>query len=161
MSRRSSTNGCRASRRRVPRRGARRCSSTTATGTTGPRTRGNCWRVWCEPRDAGRATSVKPFADHFSRIAASYAAYRPHYPEELFSWLASVAPTRDRAWDCGTGNGQAAAALSRQFAHVVATDPTAAQIASAKREPGISYAVMTAERPAIASRAVALVTVAQ
>jgi SAM-dependent methyltransferase len=104
---------------------------------------------------------VKPFADHFSRIAASYATYRPRYPEALFAWLASIAPARDRAWDCGTGSGQAAAALSRQFAHVVATDPSAAQIASAGQGGGISYAVMTAECPAIARAAVALVTVAQ
>lgn len=104
---------------------------------------------------------MRPFADHFSRIAASYATFRPRYPEALFAWLASIAPARDRAWDCGTGNGQAAAALSRQFTHVVATDPSVAQIASAEFVGGISYAVMTAERPAIASGAVALVTVAQ
>jgi len=104
---------------------------------------------------------MKPFADHFSRIAASYATFRPHYPETLFAWLASVAPTRVRAWDCGTGNGQAAAALSRQFTHVVATDASAAQIGSAEPAGAISYAVMTAERPAIASGSVALVTVAQ
>jgi len=104
---------------------------------------------------------VKPFADHFSRIAASYATYRPHYPEALFAWLASIAPDRARVWDCATGNGQAAVALSRQFAHVIATDPSSAQIASAQRVGGIDYAVMTAERPAIAAGAVALVTVAQ
>jgi len=66
---------------------------------------------------------VKPFADHFSQIAARYAVYRPHYPDALFSWLASIAPDRERAWDCATGNGQAAVALSRQFAHVIATIP--------------------------------------
>jgi SAM-dependent methyltransferase len=104
---------------------------------------------------------VKPFADHFSRIAPSYATYRPRYPEALFGWLASIAPARDRAWDCATGNGQAAVALSRQFAYVVATDPSASQIASAQRVDGVGYAAMTAERPAIASGTVALVTVAQ
>ena len=104
---------------------------------------------------------MKPFADHFSRIAASYATYRPRYPEALFAWLASIAPARDRAWDCGTGNGQAAAALSHQFTYVVATDPSMAQIASAESADGISYAVMTSERPAIASGSVALITVAQ
>jgi SAM-dependent methyltransferase len=104
---------------------------------------------------------VKPFADHFSQIAASYAAYRPHYPDALFTWLASVAPDRERVWDCGTGSGQAAVALARQFAQVVATDPSAAQVASAQRAGGIDYAVMTAERAAIAGGSVALVTVAQ
>ena len=104
---------------------------------------------------------MKPFADHFSQIAASYATYRPHYPDALFDWLASVAPDRERAWDCATGSGQAAVALSRQFAHVIATDPSRAQIASAQRVGGVDYGVMTAERPAIADGAVALVTAAQ
>jgi SAM-dependent methyltransferase len=104
---------------------------------------------------------VKPFADHFSQISASYAAYRPHYPDALFTWLASIAPDRERAWDCGTGSGQAAGALAGHFAQVIATDPSAAQIASARRVAGIDYAVMTAERAAITSGAVALVTVAQ
>jgi SAM-dependent methyltransferase len=104
---------------------------------------------------------VKPFADHFSRIAASYATYRPRYPDALFAWLASIAPARDRAWDCATGNGQAAAALSRQFAYVVATDPSIEQIASAERVERVAYAATTAERSSIATNAVSLVTVAQ
>jgi len=104
---------------------------------------------------------VKPFADHFSQIAASYAVYRPHYPAALFDWLASITPDRERAWDCATGSGQAAVALSRQFSHVVATDPSMAQIANAERARNVHYAAMTAERPAIARGAVALVTVAQ
>jgi len=104
---------------------------------------------------------VKPFADHFSQIAASYATYRPHYPDALFAWLASITPDRARAWDCATGNGQAAITLSRHFGHVIATDPSFAQIASAQRIAGVDYAVTTAERPAIAAGAVALVTVAQ
>ena len=104
---------------------------------------------------------MKPFADHFSQIAARYAAYRPHYPDALFEWLASITPDRERAWDCATGSGQAAGALSRHFAHVIATDPSTAQIASARRVDGVEYAAMTAERPAIATGAVALVTVAQ
>ena len=104
---------------------------------------------------------MKPFADHFSQIAASYAAYRPHYPDALFAWLASITPDLERAWDCATGSGQAAVALSRHFAHVIATDPSTAQIASAERVAGVDYAAMTAERPAVAGGAVALVTVAQ
>jgi SAM-dependent methyltransferase len=104
---------------------------------------------------------VKPFADHFSRIAASYATYRPRYPDALFAWLASIAPSRDWAWDCATGNGQAATALSRQFAYVVATDPSIEQIWSAERVDGVAYAAMTAERSSIGTSAVALVTVAQ
>jgi SAM-dependent methyltransferase len=101
------------------------------------------------------------FADHFSRSAKSYAAFRPHYPPALFSWLASVAPDHDRAWDCATGNGQAAADLAPYFALVLGTDPSIAQLANATGAPNVSYVVMTGERPALADRSVSLVTVAQ
>jgi SAM-dependent methyltransferase len=104
---------------------------------------------------------VRPFADHFSSAAAEYAAYRPRYPETLFDRLAEVAPSRAMAWDCATGNGQAALALAARFEHVLATDPSTAQLAQAPATERVSYAAMTAEHAAIASRSVALVTVAQ
>ena len=104
---------------------------------------------------------MKPFADHFSRIAGDYAAHRPRYPDALFGWLASIAPARHRAWDCGTGNGQAAAALARRFDFVVATDPSAAQIAHAAREPRLRYVVATAECVPLAAGSMSLATVAQ
>ena len=62
------------------------------------------------------------FKDHFSNLAHDYTKYRPHYPDELFDYLASLAATHDRAWDCGTGNGQAARGLARRFKEVIATD---------------------------------------
>ena len=68
----------------------------------------------------------QPFADHFSDRPADYAARRPTYPEALFAFIASKAPTRDRARDCATGNGQAAIGLAKHFAHVDATDASAA-----------------------------------
>jgi SAM-dependent methyltransferase len=101
------------------------------------------------------------FSDHFSDIAASYASYRPHYPATLFAWLAGLAPDRGRAWDCGTGTGQAAEVLTVHFDEVVATDPSVAQLLNAPRVDRVSYIAMTAEQVALASRAVALVTVAQ
>ncbi|MDB4881408.1 MAG: Methyltransferase type 11 [Gemmatimonadetes bacterium] len=104
---------------------------------------------------------MSSFADHFSTTAAAYAAYRPHYPDTLFAWLASVAPTRDRVWDCGTGSGQAAIGLAAYFGHVVATDPSAAQLSRAERDARVSYAAMTAERSALLSHSAALVTAAQ
>ena len=102
-----------------------------------------------------------PFADHFSPTAAAYANFRPRYPDELFSWLAAESPDRERAWDCATGSGQAATGLASHFRHVVATDPSVAQLAHADRNPRITYAAMTAERSAIGAGTVALVTVAQ
>lgn len=101
------------------------------------------------------------FADHFSTTAAAYAVYRPHYPAALFDWLTSVAPNRECAWDCATGSGQAAIDLAEHFAHVVATDPSTAQLAHATPSPRVSYAAMPAERAALANRSMAIVTVAQ
>src|SRR5690606_13750301 len=71
------------------------------------------------------------FEDHFSKLAAAYAAHRPGYPAALFAYLAALAPARDLAWDCGAGNGQAAVSLVAHFAQVVATDASAQQIARA------------------------------
>lgn len=101
------------------------------------------------------------FSDHFSSTADRYASYRPGYPPALFDWLASIVPDRDRVWDCGTGSGQAAGPLSTHFAHVVATDPSAAQLAHATRYPRVSYVATSAERSAIASDSTSLVTVGQ
>ena len=101
------------------------------------------------------------FSDYFSADASSYARFRPGYPQALFDWLASVAPDRRLAWDCGTGSGQAAVPLAEHFAHVVATDPSAAQLAHASRHAGVHYAAMSAEHSALATSSVSLVTVAQ
>ena len=55
------------------------------------------------------------FKDLFSPQAADYARFRPVYPAELYAWLARQAPARRLAVDVGTGNGQAAVALSSHF----------------------------------------------
>lgn len=104
---------------------------------------------------------MSSFSDHFSADASSYARFRPGYPPALFEWLASVAPDRRLAWDCGTGSGQAAVQLADHFAHVVATDTSAAQLAHASRRAGVHYAAMSAERSALATGSASLVTVAQ
>src|SRR6266446_6793453 len=104
---------------------------------------------------------MSSFSDHFSRVAASYATFRPRYPDALFDWLAGAAPGRRHAWDCGTGSGQAAVSLARRFNHVIASDPSVAQLANAERAGGISYVAMTAERSALAEATTDLVTVAQ
>ena len=60
------------------------------------------------------------FKDNFSRQADRYSRYRPTYPDELFTWLASLVSRHDCAWDCGTGNGQAAVALAMHFETIFA-----------------------------------------
>lgn len=101
------------------------------------------------------------FKDHFSGHAKTYAQFRPDYPDALFAWLAQVAPARERAWDCATGNGQAALQLSAYFRNVVATDASAEQIARAPGRPGIEWRVEPAEITSLSAASVDLVTVAQ
>ncbi len=101
------------------------------------------------------------FKDHFSAQSKDYARYRPTYPGALFDWLASVAPSRALSWDVATGNGQAAVALAERFERVVATDPSAAQLANAEPRPNVEYRNEPAERSSLADESADLVTVAQ
>lgn len=101
------------------------------------------------------------FKDHFSRQADAYAKYRPAYPDTLLDYLASQAPARECAWDCGTGSGQAALGLAAHFGFVIATDPSEAQIRNATTFPNVLYKVGTAEQADIPDRSVDLITVAQ
>lgn len=100
-------------------------------------------------------------ADHFSGHAADYAKARPSYPPELFSWLAQQCASRNLAWDCGTGNGQAARALAGHFQRVHATDLSAEQVAQAEPHPRIDYRTAAAETSGLNDHCCDLVTVAQ
>ena len=96
----------------------------------------------------------------FAAEAAEYAHLRPTYPEDLFAFLATVAPSREAAWDCATGNGQAARRLAVHFGRVFATDESAEMIAQAAPDPKIDYGVATAEDSGLGGGSVDLVTVA-
>lgn len=101
------------------------------------------------------------FADHFSTQAERYSRYRPTYPPELFTWLATLPRKRERAWDAATGSGQAARGLAEHFDGVVATDASRRQVAHARPHDRVRYAVATAEASGLADASVDLVTVAQ
>jgi ubiquinone/menaquinone biosynthesis C-methylase UbiE len=101
------------------------------------------------------------FHDHFSQVARRYADFRPHYPAELFDYLATLAPHSSVVWDCAAGNGQATFDLAERFDRVVATDASAEQIASARPHPKIEFRVASAENSGLANGSVGLVTVAQ
>lgn len=101
------------------------------------------------------------FADHFSGHADAYARYRPTYPPALFAYLADCCAAHDRAWDCATGNGQAAIGLAAHFAQVMATDASAEQIAAASPHPRVTYAVARARESPLGPATADLVTVAQ
>jgi len=85
------------------------------------------------------------FKDHFSAMAAGYAAHRPVYPRALAEALAALSPGRGLAWDAGCGSGQLSGVLGEVFDQVVATDASAAQIAAAVSHPRVRYAVAPAE----------------
>jgi hypothetical protein len=100
-----------------------------------------------------------PFRDYFSQQAKEYARHRPRYPESMFDYLASLAPSNELVWDCGTGNGQAALALADRFQRVIATDASAEQIASTFPHERIEYRVEPSEYTNIPSGTVDLITV--
>ncbi len=101
------------------------------------------------------------FHDHFSAVANRYADFRPHYPAELFDYLATLAPRTGLVWDCAAGNGQATVDLAKRFDRVVATDASAEQIASAKPQTGVEYRVAVAHESGLPDNSVGLLTVAQ
>lgn len=99
--------------------------------------------------------------DNFSAQAEIYAKYRPLYPPGLFEYINEFAPEKKLAWDCGTGNGQAAQVLSRYYEKVFATDISQKQINNAQKEPNIVYAIEPAEKTSLPSNSVDLITVSQ
>ncbi|MEW9900125.1 class I SAM-dependent methyltransferase [Chitinivorax sp. PXF-14] len=101
------------------------------------------------------------FKDHFSASAGGYAAYRPHYPAALFEWLAAQPATRELAWDCATGNGQAAVGLAPHFTTVHATDASREQLDHAEPRSNIRYCCEPAEHTSLPDASVDLLTVAQ
>ena len=101
------------------------------------------------------------FNDRFGSVAAHYASSRPTYPATLFDWLAAQCSSRDVAWDCGAGSGQASLELTKYFNHVVATDASDAQIAQATAHPRITYRVAPAENSRIQTQSADIVIVAQ
>ena len=101
------------------------------------------------------------FADHFSAQSRQYAAYRPTYPPELAAYLACISPGRDLAWDAATGQGQAARLLAPEFRRVLATDASAAQLASAEPCDALEFRVAEAADSGLPDHSCDLITVAQ
>lgn len=101
------------------------------------------------------------FKDHFSSLASDYARHRPRYPDALFAFLAEQTNNHSLAWDCATGNGQAATALAGHFTEVIATDASAEQIAEAEPHPKVVYRVSPAENSGLEPSSADICTVAQ
>lgn len=100
------------------------------------------------------------FKDHFSAVADAYANARPEYPDALFAWIATLAPA-GQAWEAGCGSGQATRGLAAHFGQVLATDPSAAQIAQAAGPANVRFAIEPGERCSLPDGSVDVVCVAQ
>lgn len=99
--------------------------------------------------------------DLFSAQAADYAKYRPAYPVELVDYLLPFVAEKNMAWDCATGNGQAAILLAPHFKQVMATDISEKQLSLAVSKENITYQVCKAEQTPFADNSFDLITIAQ
>jgi SAM-dependent methyltransferase len=99
--------------------------------------------------------------DLFSGHSAAYRQFRPQYPPELYIFVLSHAAGRERAWDCGTGNGQVAAQLAPHFEEIEATDISENQLRQAIQIPNIRYSLSRAESTPFPAQHFDLITVAQ
>jgi ubiquinone/menaquinone biosynthesis C-methylase UbiE len=99
--------------------------------------------------------------DLFSERSELYAKYRPTYPKDLFDYIFSFVEEKDHAWDCATGNGQAAVILANHFKKVEASDISTAQLEKAVQKSNIQYHLAPAEQTPFADDTFDLITVAQ
>lgn len=97
----------------------------------------------------------------FSIDSSGYAEARPHYPRSFFDWIFEQCDHRNRAWDCATGNGQAAIALAEEFAWVDASDISREQIERGSPHARISYQYGSAEHSGYPNASFDFVGVAQ
>jgi SAM-dependent methyltransferase len=104
---------------------------------------------------------MKEIIDNFSDQPASYAAFRPTPPSQLYDFLFSKVKTHGIAWDCGTGNGQIAVKLADKFKLVYATDISQKQLDIAPKRTNIIYNAERAEQSSIPDNCIDLITVAQ
>src|ERR687897_1679131 len=83
--------------------------------------------------------------DLFSAQSKEYASSRPTYPRALFEFIVGLVDEKNLAWDCATGNGQAALVLTDYFKQVIASDISASQLEIARQESNIKYQIFRAE----------------
>ncbi|MBL1409357.1 class I SAM-dependent methyltransferase [Sphingobacterium faecale] len=99
--------------------------------------------------------------DNFSNISDKYAKFRPTYPQTIYDFIYPLLSQRDIAWDCGTGTGQVALELAKDFNKVYATDISAQQLEHAPHADNIIYTVQRAEQTVFPANSFDLITVAQ
>lgn len=101
------------------------------------------------------------YIDHFGEKSPDYLQYRPDYPPAMYQFLAGLASKHDLAWDCGTGNGQAASKMADYFKQVIGSDINQAQLDVAINKDNVKYFCWPAEKTELQDASVDLITVAQ
>ena len=104
---------------------------------------------------------MKEVLDNFSAQPEIYKKFRPTYPKALFNEILQYVSERKLCWDCGTGNGQIAAELSKHFEKVYASDLSPQQIAQAEKRANIFYSSGRSEKTSFEDHIFDLVTVGQ
>jgi ubiquinone/menaquinone biosynthesis C-methylase UbiE len=99
--------------------------------------------------------------DHFSSTSKEYSFSRPTYPDVLYKYLSDITPVKDKAWDCATGNGQAAVGLCKYFKNVIASDASKRQLDYGFHRHNIHYEMFPAEKASLEDSSVDLIAVAQ
>ena len=105
--------------------------------------------------------AAPPTKDLFSAQSKEYATSRPTYPRALFEFIVGLVEEKNLAWDCATGNGQAAVMLADYFKQVVASDISAKQLENAQQKSNITYRIFHAENTPLENNSVDLITIAQ
>lgn len=104
---------------------------------------------------------MKHDQDHFSTIGNNYKEGRFGYPGDLYQFLDSLCIDKRVAWDCATGNGQAAVDLSLYFEKVLASDISINLLSGASKNKKILYFEAPAENSKIDGNSIDLIVVAQ
>lgn len=113
------------------------------------------------PTDILRSQESSSAKDLFSAQSKEYASSRPTYPRALFEFIVGLVDEKNLAWDCATGNGQAALVLTDYFKQVIASDISARQLENARQESNIKYQIFRAEDTPLKDNSVDLITIAQ
>lgn len=96
----------------------------------------------------------------YNTLSGDYRKYRPQYPLALFDYLAGLCGADAVAWDCATGNGQAAVGLAKHFRFVWATDAARRQIDRAAPHPRVRYSQADCASSGLPPNSVDIVSVA-
>ncbi len=99
--------------------------------------------------------------DNFSKHAGQYAKFRPAYPQEMITYIVSLAENKNCALDVATGNGQVAVQLANYFREVQAIDISPQQLENATQKSNITYSRQPAENTDFNNAQFDLITVAQ